>query len=86
MAAPHYADPEYRAARAALTANPLTPCWKRCGRLATTIDHVPAIRLHDHRRGAGCCVLLPACRKCNCGSGGTLGNKIRWRRPSSGWL
>jgi hypothetical protein len=77
MAKPHYNDPTYRAARAWLTAHPGTPCWKNCGRPATTIDHVPAIMHHTHVRGAGCCQLKPACRRCNCSHGASEGNRRR---------
>ena len=78
MAASHYNDPDYRAARAWLTANPNTRCWfDGCDALATTIDHVPAIMEHTHRRGAGCCRLLPACRPHNCGHGAAIGNRKR---------
>lgn len=74
MAASHYRDPDYRAAAAALKANP-TRC--QCGRLATTIDHVPPIALHDHRRGARCCRYVPACTACNCGAGATIARQRR---------
>lgn len=71
-----YRDPEYRAAKAWLKANPMTPCWM-CGLPATTIDHVPALMHHVHTRGARCCELRPACRRCNSSHGATEGNKAR---------
>src|SRR5262245_2430197 len=47
-----YADPDYRAAVAALKAHPV-PCVDGCGRIADSIDHDPPLALHDHRRGTG---------------------------------
>jgi hypothetical protein len=73
-----YNDPEYRAARAWLTANPHVRCWyPDCDAQATTIDHVPALMDHHHVRGSRCCELRPACRPCNCGSGAAAGNRKR---------
>lgn len=84
MALRPYNDPDYRAARAWLTANPGTVCYiDGCTEPATTIDHVPAIAEHDHRRGAGCCRLLPACRYHNCSSGAAIGNRLR--EPRTPW-
>jgi hypothetical protein len=84
-----YNDPEYRRARATLTAlmtyhGGTVPCWKGCGRPATTIDHQPAILEHNHRRGTGCCTLKPSCEHCNKSHGATIGNQQR--RPKSTWL
>lgn len=79
-----YNDPDYRAARAWLTANPGTRCWHEgCTTPATTIDHVPALMQHSHVRGARCCRLLPACLPHNCGDGATLGNRAR--EPHTPW-
>lgn len=78
-----YNDPDYRRARAWLKANP-QPCWRGCGRTATTLDHVPAIMEHTHQRGARCCELRPACLRCNTSDGAAKGNAKR--NPSSGWL
>src|SRR5262245_12124858 len=64
MARPAYRDREYRAAVSALKVYPQS-C--RCGRPATTIDHVPALALHTHTRNGSCCLLVPACTGCNCG-------------------
>lgn len=84
MTAPSpYNDPEYRAARANLKLHPQR-CWHTdCNQPATTIDHVPALAEHTHRRGSGCCRLLPACQPHNYGDGATLGNRLR--RPSTPW-
>ena len=71
-----YAEPGYRAAKARLAKWP-TPCWKGCGRLATTPDHVPALARHAHVAGSGCCELLPACGPCNMGDGARIGNTRR---------
>ena len=78
MAKPHYNERRYRNARAWLTANPNTRCWHdNCTALADTIDHVPAITLHQHRPDTNCCRLLPACRAHNCGDGARIGNTKR---------
>ena len=74
-----YAEADYRAARARLERYP-AECWKRCGRPATTIDHVPALARHDHLEGSGCCTLLPACAPCNMGAGARIGNRSRTRQ------
>lgn len=64
-------DPDYRAAKIALKATPTRCAY--CGRYdATTLDHVPPLALHDHRRGAQCCRYVPACTACNCGAGGAI--------------
>ena len=79
-----YNDPEYRRARAHLTANPGVTCWHDgCTNPATTIDHQPPILHHTHQRGTGCCQLRPACERCNKSTGATLGNMNR--EPNSGW-
>lgn len=54
-------------------------CW-RCGREATTADHVPPLALHAHVAGSGCCVLEPACARCNYRDGGRIGGKRRAAR------
>jgi hypothetical protein len=78
MAKPHYNDPDYRAARAWLTAHPETLCWfNGCTARADTVDHVPAIVNHTHVRGAHCCELRPACRRHNCSHGASEGNRQR---------
>ena len=81
MARRPYNDPDYRAAKAWLRAHPETPCWFGCGNPATTLDHVPALMHHQHRRGAQCCELRPACHRCNSSHGATEGN--RQREPHS---
>jgi hypothetical protein len=79
-----YNDPEYRAARRWLVANPHTTCWfPGCDALADTIDHVPAIMEHTHIRGTRCCELRPACGPHNYSSGAAAGN--RQREPHTPW-
>jgi hypothetical protein len=73
-----YAEPAYRAARQHLERYPCQ-CWK-CGRDATTIDHVPALARHAHIAGTGCCDLLPACGPCNMAAGARIGNRSRTRQ------
>lgn len=76
MARPAYRDPHYRAAAADLRRRP-RPC--RCGAPATTLDHVPPLALHHHVRGSGCCVLVPACVRCNLGAGAAIAAARRRR-------
>jgi hypothetical protein len=68
----------YRQAVARLKAHP-APCWRRCGRPATTIDHVPALALHHHT-GRGCCELRPCCARCNYADGARIGARMKARR------
>ena len=73
-----YGEREYRAAVALLARRP-EPCWRGCGRLATTPDHVPALAEHFHIAGSGCCELRPSCQPCNLDHGARLGARRRWR-------
>lgn len=73
-----YSKRDYRAARAALRRNP-APCVY-CGKPATTLDHVPALVLHEHEPGTGCCELHPSCAGCNFRHGARLGNRRRRHR------
>ena len=73
-----YNDPDYRAAVADLRVND-RPCHV-CGRPATTVDHRPALALHEHVRGAGCCQLLPACGPHNYGAGRRIAVQAARRR------
>ena len=76
-----YGDPDYLEAVAALRRYP-TRC--QCGRLATTVDHVPPLALHQHRAGTGCCRYLPACPPCNMGAGAAIAARRRLtRRPTA---
>lgn len=71
-----YNDPEYRRMQAWLKDNP-QPCRLQrdgCTGLGTTPDHQPAIISHEHRRGTGCCTLVPACAHCNSSDGAERGN------------
>lgn len=85
-----YAEAEYRAMRDVLEHGDVA-CWRRCGRRATTPDHVPALADHDHERGSGCCQLRPSCQPCNLRAGAALGNRRRRAgsrsrlAPGSGW-
>jgi 5-methylcytosine-specific restriction endonuclease McrA len=72
---------DYRAAVARLKARP-APCWKRCGRTATTIDHVPALALHHHT-GRGCCDLRPACSRCNYADGARIAARLKARKRTA---
>ena len=71
-----YAEPVYRAYRARLARFPVM-CWKGCGRIATTPDHVPALARHAHIASTGCCELLPVCGPCNMADGARIGNRSR---------
>ena len=54
----------YRKLRAALLGR---PCELRLlceGDAADSADHVPPVSTHDHFEGSGCCVLRPACMRC----------------------
>jgi len=76
MADPAYRTAAYQRGRRRLLG---APCH-RCGRPATTADHVPALIDHHHRDGAGCCALLPACGPCNMADGARRGNARRRAR------
>jgi hypothetical protein len=73
-----YGEAGYRAAAELLRRRP-EPCWKGCGRTATTLDHSPPLAAHCHVAGSGCCQLLPACAPCNYGGGARLGARRRWQ-------
>ena len=73
-----YDERGYRAAKAAIEAE-RPPCWRGCGRVATSPDHVPPLDAHDHQAGSGCCALLPACLPCQAAHGARLGNSRRAR-------
>lgn len=80
-----YAERRHRSAVAALKAHPV-PCWRGCGRMATTVGHVPPLARHEHRAGSGCCDLRPECGPCNYGEGARLVNARRSRlTPGGGW-
>ena len=74
-----YNDPSYRRAKAALKRS-VVSCQLQldgCTGHATTLDHQPRLRDHQHQRGAHCCVLVPACVHCNSSDGATAGNRTR---------
>lgn len=52
-------------------------CWHGCGRPATTRDHQPALALHVHVEGSGCCQLLAACAPCNSRDGAAITRELR---------
>jgi hypothetical protein len=43
-----------------------------CGGAASELDHVPALVLHAHVEGSGCCAVFPACGPCQRSQGGRL--------------
>ena len=51
-------------------------CW-RCGRYATTVDHLTPVALGG---GHDLANLRPSCRRCNYSTGAALGNRIRGQR------
>jgi hypothetical protein len=66
--------PVYERRRAVLLAG-WFPCRLRlggCTGRATSLDHQPALGLHRHLEGSGCCVLVDCCLACNLRAG-------RWR-------
>lgn len=71
----------YRQAVARLKAHPRA-CWK-CGRPATTIDHVPALKLHRHRPRSSCCELRPACARCNYSGGARITAQLKRRKRTT---
>jgi hypothetical protein len=79
-------DHRYRKERARLLAQGLT-CVLRLvcdGAPADSADHEPALALHDHRPGSGCCTLRPACLRCQKVQGKNIAAIIRngdQRRP-----
>jgi hypothetical protein len=55
---------KYRRRRAELLE--ADPWCRYCGRPATVADHVPPVALHQHvDDDAGCCTLVPSCKKCS---------------------
>jgi hypothetical protein len=73
-----YSSAEHQRNRRELL-GPDARCW-RCGGLATEIDHVPPLAVHEHEAGSGCCSPAPACKPCNARAGAILGNRLRARR------
>jgi hypothetical protein len=73
-------DPEYRSALRTMKST-VIPCWRGCGRRATSPDHDPPTSTHTHIRGTGCCVLRPSCLPCQNRQGATITNT----RRSSGY-
>jgi hypothetical protein len=80
---PHYGA-RHRAERAAVLAASRVCHW--CGGYATTGDHEPAIALHRHIEGSGCCRQVPACVPCNSKRGAwTARARRRPQRASRRW-
>ncbi|WP_162941998.1 hypothetical protein [Desertimonas flava] len=75
-----YGEPAYVRALEQLRRTPAR--CHLCGKVgARSIDHVPALGLHTHVAGSGCCRLLPAHLSCNQESGGwRVANANRRRR------
>ena len=69
--------PAHQRRRAALI-RPGVTCHL-CGAPASEVDHVPALVLHRHVEGSGCCRSLPACGPCQRSQGTELG----WHRPDT---
>jgi hypothetical protein len=67
------APPGWRKKRERVFARYGRRCW-RCGGYATTVDHVVPVVLggsHDLPN------LRPACQRCNCSAGASIGNRLR---------
>lgn len=72
-------DRRYKRERDRLLAMGL-PCVLRLvcdGAVADSADHHPALALHDHRSGSGCCVLRPACLRCQKVQGKNIAAQLR---------
>lgn len=83
--APAYREPAHRQMAAILRARAV-----RCAvcqvRRATTVGHSPALALHYHVAGSGCCALRPECVRCNMGAGGRIAGEARAAvKPSRRW-
>lgn len=88
MARAAYGERAYRDMAAALTTaadrGMGVPCWRGCGRAATSPDHVPALARHDHQAGSGCCTLVPSCLPCQRTQGARIRNtRTRTRATAS---
>ncbi|MGN6177343.1 MAG: HNH endonuclease [Streptosporangiaceae bacterium] len=71
--------PRWRQLRAATFARYGRACW-RCGRCATTVDHiVPAVLGGGHDTSN----LRPCCAHCNYSTGATIGNRLRGQRVAA---
>jgi 5-methylcytosine-specific restriction endonuclease McrA len=71
------APPGWRKTRELVFARWGRACW-RCGAYAGTVDHVVPVVLggsHDLDN------LRPACQRCNCSMGASVGNRVRPRVP-----
>jgi 5-methylcytosine-specific restriction endonuclease McrA len=73
-----YSKGDYRVARAAMLRSGAGCVY--CGRPATTLDHVPALTLHAHEPGTGCCELHPCCSRCNSRGGQRIAARRRRHR------
>jgi len=69
------APPRWAALREAVFARDGRACY-RCGRYATTVDHVVPVVLGG---GHHLWNLRPACGSCNSSTGASLGNRLRPR-------
>lgn len=76
-----YREAAYRQLVDMLRAHP-TPC--ACGNRALSPDHRPALALHRHVPGTGCCRLVPVCRRCQYAGGPRVAARRRvGRRPNA---
>jgi hypothetical protein len=65
------------------------PCALRLvcdGAPADSADHFPALSLHAHVEGSGCCILRPACLPCQFEQGRRLGRRARRYRAVRRYL
>ena len=72
-------EPAYRRYRAALKRDPQSCSVPGCPRPGDTVDHAPALALHDHVEGTGCCELRPMCRPHN----SSFGRQVAARRSAA---
>jgi hypothetical protein len=72
-----YGRAEHQANRRELLDGRVRCCWPGCSKVADTLDHVPALALHEHEDGTGCCAVRPMCRPHNSRAGALLGAQLR---------
>lgn len=86
----------YQRERAELLRNgPMCALRLACrGDRADSADHQPPLSMHEHVAGTGCCVLIPACLRCQHKQAGTISRQLglgwwkpkkRFPRPSRSW-
>lgn len=67
----------YRQLRAALLGQPCELMIACDGAPADSADHSPPLSRHEHFEGSNCCVLRPACMRCQSKQAITLANETR---------